>query len=78
MRMRHHAHERRDGEADGRAPRAYNPSRWGLIGAKAVVVSPQVDGCGCLDLGFEYQDNRLDCMQLSVTAVETAIKQFIP
>ena len=36
--------------------------RWGPIGANAVCVDSELPGCGYLNLGFEYEGNRTDCM----------------
>lgn len=40
-----------------------NSLRWGPTGEKAVAVSPVGEGCGYLNLGFEYAGNPTDCMQ---------------
>ena len=36
--------------------------RWGPIGPRAVSVNADAQGCGYLDLGFEYENHRQDCM----------------
>ena len=36
--------------------------RWGPIGERAAAVSSRLPGCGFLNLGFEYEGNRDDCM----------------
>jgi heptosyltransferase I len=38
--------------------------RWGPLGGLAVSVSPEAEGCGYLNLGFEYKNRRQDCMEL--------------
>ncbi|OGN60870.1 MAG: hypothetical protein A3F40_00680 [Chlamydiae bacterium RIFCSPHIGHO2_12_FULL_27_8] len=40
-----------------------NINRWGAIGKHTVNIEPKVMGCGYLNLGFEYKNNRNDCMQ---------------
>lgn len=39
-----------------------NPNRWGPIGKKTFSLIPTVEGCGFLNLGFEYMGQRSDCM----------------
>lgn len=36
--------------------------RWGPVGPRTRAVSSTLPGCGYLDLGFEYEGQRLDCM----------------
>ncbi len=36
--------------------------RWGAIGPRVVNVDSELPGCGFLDLGFEYDGQRTDCM----------------
>ncbi len=38
--------------------------RWGPLGKRAVSVDSEAEGCGYLDLGFEYGNQRRDCMAL--------------
>jgi heptosyltransferase I len=38
--------------------------RWGPLGERAVSVNPEAEGCGYLNLGFEYKNQREDCMEL--------------
>jgi len=38
-----------------------NSRRWGPVGPRAASVNAPLEGCGYLNLGFEYQD-ALDCM----------------
>ena len=38
--------------------------RWGPLGELAVSVDAEGDGCGYLNLGFEYKNQREDCMEL--------------
>jgi heptosyltransferase III len=37
-------------------------ARWGPVGARAVSVNSELPGCGYLNLGFEYDGRRTDCM----------------
>lgn len=47
--------------------------RWGAIGPRAVSVDSELPGCGYLNLGFEYEGRRTDCMQgISVDRVAEA------
>lgn len=47
--------------------------RWGPIGPDVVCVNSELDGCGYLDLGFEYDGRRTDCMcGISVDRVAAA------
>ncbi len=39
-------------------------SRWGPLGDRAVSVEAHGEGCGYLNLGFEYKNQRIDCMDL--------------
>ncbi len=36
--------------------------RWGPVGDRAISVDASADGCGYLNLGFEYKNQREDCM----------------
>jgi ADP-heptose:LPS heptosyltransferase len=36
--------------------------RWGPVGPRAVCVDSDLPGCGYLNLGFEYEGRRTDCM----------------
>ena len=38
-------------------------ARWGPVGARARSVRSSLPGCGYLDLGWEYDGQRTDCMQ---------------
>jgi heptosyltransferase-3 len=59
---------------DGPTP----PLRWGPIGPRAVSVTPDVAGCGYLDLGSEYDGQRLDCMaHIPIDAVERAVRKLL-
>src|SRR5439155_24747055 len=52
--------------------------RWGPIGPRTRSVVTTYDGCGYLDLGFEYAGHRLDCMLgISVDAVHTAVREVL-
>jgi ADP-heptose:LPS heptosyltransferase len=47
--------------------------RWGPVGPRAVSVDSDLPGCGYLNLGFEYEGQRIDCMQgISVERVARA------
>ena len=47
--------------------------RWGPIGPDVVCIDSDLPGCGFLDLGFEYDDRRTDCMNgISVDRVAAA------
>ena len=49
-------------------------TRWGPIGANVVCVDSELPGCGYLNLGFEYDGHRTDCMRgISVDRVATAV-----
>jgi ADP-heptose:LPS heptosyltransferase len=51
-----------------------NEVRWGPVGARAVSVNSDLPGCGYLNLGFEYEQGRVDCMQgISVERVVDAV-----
>ena len=54
------------------------PSRWCPIGPRVRTVESILPGCGYLNLGFEYDGHRLDCMDgISVAAVHSAIQDLI-
>lgn len=38
--------------------------RWGPVGERTVSVDSEAEGCGYLNLGFEYKNQRKDCMAL--------------
>lgn len=40
-----------------------NEKRWGVIGPKTYNISTREKGCQFLNLGFEYKNNRKDCMR---------------
>ena len=47
--------------------------RWGPIGPNAVCIDSDLPGCGYLNLGFEYDGRRTDCMRgISVDRVTSA------
>jgi heptosyltransferase III len=49
--------------------------RWGPLGPDVVNLDSELVGCGFLNLGFEYDGQRLDCMQgISVDRVLAAIE----
>jgi ADP-heptose:LPS heptosyltransferase len=49
-------------------------ARWGPIGERAVSVNSDLPGCGYLNLGFEYDRGRPDCMRaISVDRVTEAV-----
>ena len=49
-------------------------TRWGPVGANVVSVDSELPGCGYLNLGFEYDGQRTDCMLgISVDRVAAAV-----
>jgi heptosyltransferase I len=51
--------------------------RWGALGSRATNVDPQEPGCGYLHLGFEFDGQRWDCMELiSVEQVWAAVQPW--
>jgi heptosyltransferase III len=49
-------------------------TRWGPVGANVVCVDSELPGCGYLNLGFEYDGRRTDCMRgISVDRVAAAV-----
>jgi ADP-heptose:LPS heptosyltransferase len=47
--------------------------RWGPVGVDVVSIESELAGCGYLDLGFEYDGQRTDCMGgISVERVKAA------
>jgi heptosyltransferase III len=53
-------------------------TRWAPIGPRAVSVASAYSGCGFLNLGFEYEGQRTDCMLgISVDAVVEACAPFL-
>jgi heptosyltransferase-3 len=52
--------------------------RWGPIGPRAAAVNSTLPGCGYLNLGFEYDGHRTDCMLgIEPDAVARAFHQVI-
>jgi heptosyltransferase-3 len=52
--------------------------RWGPIGPNVVNLDSDLPGCGYLNLGFEYDGRRLDCMRgISVERVLDAIRERV-
>ncbi|HVE69584.1 MAG TPA: glycosyltransferase family 9 protein [Solirubrobacteraceae bacterium] len=50
--------------------------RWGPVGPRAVSVDSDLPGCGFLNLGFEYDGRRTDCMSgISVDRVMAAARE---
>jgi heptosyltransferase-3 len=55
-----------------------NNARWGPIGPVAFGIQSDGDGCGYLNLGFEFKKNATDCMErISVDKVVAAIDQHM-
>ena len=53
-------------------------SRWGPIGPRTINIDSPLPGCGFLNLGFEYDGQRIDCMQgITVDRVEEALTTCI-
>jgi heptosyltransferase-3 len=54
------------------------PSRWGPIGPRVTSVTSSFAGCGFLDLGFEYDGQRGDCMLgIEVERVAQAVHSLL-
>jgi heptosyltransferase I len=54
-----------------------SPVRWGPLGPRVRAVTSTLPGCGYLNLGFEYEGQRTDCMDgVSVDAVVAAIDEL--
>jgi heptosyltransferase-3 len=52
--------------------------RWGPISEKAIVVDSPLDGCGYLNLGWEYSSRPLTCMEcIPYEAVRDACRSII-
>ena len=52
--------------------------RWAPLGPRVRTVTTAYERCGYLDLGFEYDGQRLDCMEgISVDAVERALTELL-
>jgi len=52
--------------------------RWGPVGPKTVSVNSRLPGCGFLNLGGEYEDQREDCMKgISVEDVLEAFDRLV-
>lgn len=55
-----------------------NTVRWGPIGVHAQSVESSLPGCGFLNLGFEYDGQRTDCMRgISIDDVEHALLRML-
>jgi ADP-heptose:LPS heptosyltransferase len=53
-------------------------ARWRPIGPRAASVDTSYPGCGFLQLGWEYEGNRLDCMSgVEVSAVSKALEELL-
>ena len=53
-------------------------ARWGPIGPRTVNIDSELPGCGFLNLGFEYDGQRTDCMEgITVERVEEALTACI-
>jgi heptosyltransferase-3 len=51
--------------------------RWGPVGRRAVSVNSALPGCGYLNLGFEYDQGRADCMEgISVERVVETVQRL--
>src|SRR5918911_1069323 len=49
-------------------------ARWGPVGERVRSVNADLPGCGYLNLGFEYDRGRTDCMRaISVDRVAEAV-----
>ena len=55
-----------------------NNARWGPVGPNAIGVNSPGQGCGFLDLGFEFDGNPADCMgRISVEQVLEAVQRVL-
>ena len=55
-----------------------NSKRWGPIGPRTTNIDSTLPGCGYLNLGFEYDGQRTDCMEgITVEAVAEAMLSCI-
>ncbi len=53
-------------------------ARWGVLGHRVRNIAPEIEGCGYLNLGFEYRGQRGDCMeQISVAAAWEGLQQVV-
>ena len=53
-------------------------ARWGPIGPRTVNIDSELPGCGFLNLGFEYDGQRIDCMEgITVERVDEALTACI-
>lgn len=53
-------------------------ARWGPLGPRTVSVNSELPGCGYLNLGFEYEGHRTDCMEgIAVDRVTEAVLSFL-
>ena len=51
--------------------------RWGPVGARSIALAPaDTSGCEFLNLGFEYPEGRVDCMErIAVDDVFAALRE---
>ena len=55
-----------------------NKGRWGPMGRRVASVDAPGEGCGYLNLGFEYDGNPTDCMErISVEMVADAVNEVV-
>ena len=55
-----------------------NPLRWGPLSGLARNIAPAAEGCGYLNLGFEYPPDPPDCMgSISAAAVIAAVEEAL-
>jgi ADP-heptose:LPS heptosyltransferase len=55
-----------------------NIERWGALGTRAVNIYPKENSCGFLNLGFEFEGQREDCMALiDIDEVKKAVENSI-
>ena len=53
------------------------PTRWGAVGPLTIPVTPDVEGGGYINLGFEVPRDRPPCMEgITVTAVREALEKL--
>ena len=55
-----------------------NPMRWGALNKNSISLIPQINGCNFLNLGFEYKNQREDCMHnISLLQVKNTVKKLL-
>lgn len=52
-----------------------NPNRWGPIGKNSIIIIPNKNDCGFLNLGFEKTNKKVECMKY--ISVEIVFEKFL-